>query len=610
MIRNFFHSNFKSIKKLFITYTIVMFLVLGGVLLWLMCKTYLSCMEVKRLEMEAAISKIELSFVGMLDYTESVMNHVGKQIGVSRGSEKEVSEILSSFREKKDDEESVKNTLSISMFSWANDKKFVVLNSQYGFMQRPLDISGRDYLQNTIDNPWMIYTGLPVIGVVSGQQIIPAGLGVENIKSKKYLGSIVLGFTVNSLVERLKKITNIPNLDFTILDKDGKVILESTAGIFSEDKNIFKNVAASHIKHSEAISQFSLLALDDSYLIAKRTNKHPYIIITGYENSIIARGLVGALWPYALGFIILSILFFTAWYVLRSKIISPIIQLSHVSRLVAQDRDDEVVMPESNIAEIIELTEQVKLIERYKINLLQAKKSQERFFANMSHELRTPLNGILNFSLMMKKEAFGPLDADYKEMAQDIYSSGSHLLNLVNDILDFSKMDVGKMKLNEEEFDMLEEIRGAIKIISSDASQHDQNHAVKITSEVESGLSKFFGDRRMFKQILLNLLSNASKFVEEGSIKLNLFTDEKKNLALEVRDTGIGIKEEDLSKLVVEFGQVGDGYSRGKRQGSGLGLFLVKKMAELHQGKFEISSVYGEGTVVKIIFPKDRIINS
>ena len=127
-------------------------------------------------------------------------------------------------------------------------------------------------------------------------------------------------------------------------------------------------------------------------------------------------------------------------------------------------------------------------------------------------------------------------------------------------------------------------------------------------TKIAEGLSKFRGDRRMFKQILLNLLSNASKFVEKGSINLQIFSDQQ-GLVIKVEDTGVGIKEEDLAKLAVEFGQVGDGYFRGKKQGSGLGLFLVKKMAELHQGKFEISSVYGEGTVVKLTFPHSRIIN-
>lgn len=609
-MKRFLSSNFNSIKKLFLTYSIVTFILLGGVLLWLMGKTYTSYMEVKKLEIEYAISEIEMGFISILDYAESITGHIGKQVGISDGTPQEISAILSSFSRRSggNGSDSIKDSLSISMFSWVNDKKFVTINSEYGIIRYPYDISKRDYLPHTIDDPWVMKVGSPVIGVVSGQQIIPAGFGVTNLRSEKYLGTIVIGFTVNSLSNKLSKIINNSSLDFTILNRDGEIMLESTAGIFSEDRDFLKNVAASLINKNATFSTFSAVNLDDSYLIVKATNKHSYFIVAGYQNLVIAKGLITMLWPYVLGFITLSMIFFSVWYALRLKIINPIMQLSKVSKLVAQDRDDEVVMPESNVFEIMELTEQVKLIERYKLKLLQAKKSQERFFANMSHELRTPLNGILNFSLMMKKEMFGPLDPEYKEMASDIHSSGSHLLNLVNDILDFSKMDIGKMRLHEEEFNMVEEVKGALKIVLSDFDRYGENSSIKIFSEIEVKDVNFYGDRRMFKQILLNLLSNASKFVEVGSIILRLFVNANRELELEIKDTGIGIKEEDLAKLAVEFGQVGDGYYRGKKQGSGLGLFLVKKMAELHQGKFEITSIYGKGTVVRVTFPNKRII--
>lgn len=599
--------NFKSIKKLFATYTTILFIVLGTILFWFMYKTYASHMEVKKLEMDAAASEIELSFINMLNYTESIMDHIGKQISISDGSTQEISDILSFFSEKSSrSDDVITDALSLSMFSWANKEDIITINSEYGLLQRPTSISYRDYLQSTFKSPWVMYTGTPVLGAVSGQQIIPAGLAVTSQKNRKHMGTIAIGFAANRLSERLRSIVDTPNLDFAILDKDGNVLLESTVGIFSEDKKFLRD-ATNHINKKTTVSSFSPFALDGSFLIIKPTEKYTYHIVSGYQNSFIMHGLISTLLPYLIALLAISLIFFIIWRILESRIISPIIQLSIASKLIAKDREVEAVMPRSSVSEIIELTKQIKLIERYKINLLQTKRSQERFFANMSHELRTPLNGILNFSTMMKGEMMGPLNEDYKEMSGDIYESGSHLLNLVNDILDFSKMDIGKMKLREETFSILKEADGAIKIIDSDTPT-DKNSDKKISYNLEKGLSFFYGDRRMFKQILLNLLSNASKFVESGEINLNIFTDDQGSLIVEVVDTGIGIKEEDLSKLTVEFGQVGDGYSRGKKQGSGLGLFLCKKMAELHEGKFEITSIYGKGTTAKVTFPRERII--
>ncbi len=205
---------------------------------------------------------------------------------------------------------------------------------------------------------------------------------------------------------------------------------------------------------------------------------------------------------------------------------------------------------------------------------------------------------------MMEKEMFGSLNEEYKELLGDIHSSGKHLLNLLNDILDFAKMDVGKMQLNEEEFEIVQELNQTIKIIAADAKQN----GVTIHTDIEPGLKLFRGNRRFFKQICLNLLSNASKFTESGDdIKVSLKISGE-YLILEVKDTGIGIKAEDMQKVVKDFGQVGDGYKRGKHQGSGLGLVITKKMVELHEGKFTIESVFNEGTTVRILFPSKRVV--
>ncbi len=298
------------------------------------------------------------------------------------------------------------------------------------------------------------------------------------------------------------------------------------------------------------------------------------------------------------------------FYLLRKFIILPIVELSHAFGLIAHDREEDINIPTTRILEIANLSHQIEVIKKYKTSLIEAKKSQERFFANMSHELRTPLNGILNFSFMMQKKMFGEINEEYVEMSTDIHTSGMHLLNLVNDILDFSKMDLQKVQLNESEFNLILEIKEAVKITSSDNAAMDYGATrvlYEIVPNITNGNLQFYGDRRMIKQILLNLLSNAVKFTDRGKVTLKLFMNDENDLAIEVQDSGIGIRKEDLTKLAQEFTQVGDAYSRREKQGSGLGLFLTKKMIELHQGKFEIDSVYGEGTTVSVTLPQNRL---
>ncbi len=552
--------------------------------------------------LENQSSRIEKSLVDNIEYSSYLMKYLGDQIKNNPNDLKSIDHLLSSFGLKS----STDNETPWNMFSWVNTNMDVVVNSSLGII-KPISVNNRDYAPLTVLEPGVIHLGKASFGRVSGEWIIPAGMGFVD-RDEKYVGAIVFGFQINKLAERLWHSTTEPNISFAVFDYQMDQVLNSDNFSTSAQFNQVIEEAILNPQHHGQLINFSFFGKNENYGYFQKLDKYPFIVITKIDATFSKRETLSLLYPYLFEMLTILTVLIIILYVLKVVIISPIEKLSQVSRLVAQDREDEVVMPGSNVSEIRELTEQVKLIERYKLKLLQAKKSQERFFANMSHELRTPLNGILNFSLMMKKEMFGPLDAEYLEMANDIHSSGAHLLNLVNDILDFSKMDIGKMSLHEEEFDMNDEVVGALKIVLSDNERYGENSKIKVVSEVEVKNYSFYGDRRMFKQILLNLLSNASKFVEKGSISLRLFINKEDDLELEIKDTGIGIKEEDLKKLAVEFGQVGDGYYRGKKQGSGLGLFLVKKMAELHQGSFEIISVHGNGTTVRVIFPGKRLI--
>lgn len=596
-----FHLNNISITKYFLTFAFAIIFLTAFTYFYLSQKIY---SEKVLVTLENQSSRIEKSLVDNIEYSAYLMKYLGDQIKNKNSQDlKHINHLLSSFGLKS----STDNETPWNMFSWVNKDMEVVVNSSLGIIN-PISINNREYAPLTVSQPEIIHMGKASFGRVSGEWIIPAGMGFVD-KNQKYIGAIVFGFQINKLAKRLWHSTTEPNISFAVFDYEMDQVLNSdNFSSTPEFNHIISRALLNPHQHGQ-LTNFSFLGNNENYGYFQKLDKYPYILITRIDATFSKRETLSHFYPYLFEICTIFTILAIILYVLKVAIISPIVQLSRVSKMVAEDSDEEVVMPESHVLEIVELTQQVKLIERYKLKLLQAKKSQERFFANMSHELRTPLNGILNFSMMMKKEMFGPLDAEYKEMANDIHSSGSHLLNLVNDILDFSKMDIGKMNLHEEEFDMSEEVKVALKIVLSDVDSYDENSAVKIISEIEIKNANFRGDRRMFKQILLNLLSNASKFVDKGSITLRLFLNQDNNIELKIEDTGIGIKEEDLNKLAVEFGQVGDGYYRGKKQGSGLGLFLVKKMAELHQGSFEIASVYGKGTTVRVIFPGSRLIS-
>ena len=234
-----------------------------------------------------------------------------------------------------------------------------------------------------------------------------------------------------------------------------------------------------------------------------------------------------------------------------------------------------------------------------------ANRSKSRFLAVMSHELRTPLNAIIGFSDLIRTQSVGPLQpAKYREYADDIHVSGQNLLAVINDILDMAKIEDGKMVLFEEAIDLDEQIAGATRSVSERARQGQ----VALDRQVAPGLPPLFADQRSVRHILLNLLSNAIKFTPGGGrVCVQTERTREGGLELVVADTGIGMSAEHLAVALTPFGQVANEYTR-RHDGTGLGLPLVKSLAELHGATMEIDSALGQGTTVRIVFPRERAL--
>lgn len=235
-----------------------------------------------------------------------------------------------------------------------------------------------------------------------------------------------------------------------------------------------------------------------------------------------------------------------------------------------------------------------------------ANRAKSEFLANMSHELRTPLNAIMGFSELIKKQSLGPVGIPrYLEYATDIYDAGQHLLDLVNDILDLSKIEAGETALNEEEFDVEEEVRAVLRFINMRA----KNDGVSLEVDSPQLPAPIYADRRLVKQILTNLFSNAVKFTENGgTVKLKYWSQDESGYIFQVSDTGIGIAPEDIPDALAPFSQVDNKLNRNY-EGTGLGLPLTKSMVELHGGSLDIQSQVGVGTTVTVRFPAQRIGN-
>ncbi|MDM8537525.1 7TM diverse intracellular signaling domain-containing protein, partial [Desulfobacterales bacterium HSG17] len=230
-----------------------------------------------------------------------------------------------------------------------------------------------------------------------------------------------------------------------------------------------------------------------------------------------------------------------------------------------------------------------------------ANRAKSTFLANMSHELRTPLNAIIGYSEMLMEDAEDDRLEDFIPDLKKIHSAGHHLLALISEILDLSKIEAGKMELFPEEFELNPVIEDIISIIRPMAEKNNNT----LDFDYPENLITMYSDMTKIRQILLNLLSNASKFTENGNIELNIKTETKDNISVlnfSVNDTGIGLTQEQLKKLFQPFTQAEDSTTR-KYGGTGLGLVISKKFCMMMGGDISVQSEAGRGSVFTIFLP-------
>lgn len=243
-------------------------------------------------------------------------------------------------------------------------------------------------------------------------------------------------------------------------------------------------------------------------------------------------------------------------------------------------------------------------LDEARANAESASQSKSQFLANMSHELRTPLNAIIGFSDIMTSEMFGPLGhARYGDYARDIGESGRHLLGIINDILDIAKVEAGKLELAEARIDVASVIKSSLRLVRERAAGARVHLVV---SQVPKSCV-LYGDTRLVKQILLNLLTNAIKFsCPQGTVSIRVCELADGSLRLTVKDQGIGMTAAEIERAMEPFGQVASHLNR-THHGVGLGLPLVKRMVEAHGGTFRIESAPGVGTAATATFPPGRV---
>ena len=323
-------------------------------------------------------------------------------------------------------------------------------------------------------------------------------------------------------------------------------------------------------------------------------------------------GVFTTLWR-TVGFLLLGLLLaFAASYLLARMLAAPIISLQRGAARIGQGdlsaridvkTGDEI---EALASEFNQMAEQLEAhttglelkVSQKTAQLERANRHKSEFLANMSHELRTPLNAIIGFSEALNEQYFGELNPKQREYVRDINGSGQHLLSLINDILDLSKIEAGRMDLDLTRFNLPAAIDNALVLVRERAHQQ----GLRLSARVAPELDEVVADERKFKQILINLLTNAVKFSHPNGWVEVVAERDKTATVITVRDSGIGIAPADQDAIFEEFHQL-KATGSAKAEGTGLGLSLVKRLVELHGGQISLKSALGEGAAFSFSLP-------
>lgn len=487
---------------------------------WITYSTYTGHAAHVANELEKESLRIERTLATEMENANYILTALGKQIVLDADPNLiKLAQILKSFDNK---------DYIYSILSWVNPDQLLVVSSNKGVLEKPVDISDRDYVKKAFADPWKMNIGRPIEGRVSGRWIIPVSMGITDYTGK-FIGTIMISIDIDSLTVRLSNLIRRDGLSFAIVSK---TLIPLTQ--IADDKDFVNNTfpvqKLVNINFSKEISGMiahgSPLFGSSNYAYYRVAQDYPYIVLLAYDPRYSDETVRDLLWSRLLQIAAMALFFMLFLWIVRVRLIKPVLDMTSIASAVARG-EVCAAMPKGGPVEIEGLATQIRKISEYieenkriqdemrnKMYMIRKAKehaeidrrSQSEFMAYVCQEMRNPLNNIIGGAQVMKDQLYGPLEnRKYRQYATDIYTTGNMLMDSTQDLLTLAKAETDYIELIEKPVDIAAIINRAIRFISDKM----QAEKLGIRVQLQEPLPRLVADEFRLQQVIMNLLLHA-----------------------------------------------------------------------------------------------------
>lgn len=534
-------------------------------------------------DLQIEMVNLERSLSDKIDHTFSIIKNINSQIAENPTNKKHINDILKRYRTSP----SLNESFAWTIFSWSNTDFQLTVDAQYGIMDKPYDLSTRDYISLTEKEPNIFHLGSPIIGSTSRKWMIPGGVGTTD-ENGKYLGTMTIGFEIGALAKLLHNIVQNPNVTFSLFNKNEVAILHgdiknSNIDKISDDSSF--NLATSKVlnkinsKQSEEVFSISLFGNRHAFL-AKKVANYPFILFLRYDKHAIGSSF---------------------WNLVQSRTIELLsISLGLTILLILIYREKRQTL------KILELQQYAE----------HANQTKSEFLSQSIHEFKNFIFGIQGCTEIIKndlkilistftkdgmlhnKRDLHELETDFN-LSEEIIEATNNLSVFINDLTDLNCAESGDFKIikSPKPTNIENIIKQSVKLMLKKAKNYD----ITLVAKIEDHLHKPIDvDPKRIKQVITNLISHAIKHSPPDTVVEIFARNVADKVEIKIQDQGFGMNEREIKAALKKYQTM---KSNAKKLDSvGLELPILKYLVEAQGGIFEIKSERGIGTEVKIIF--------